>query len=163
MRSGVGQSAHRAAPAHVDLVEQQIRLAAGERLPFTQRDLALSGHAIEFRINAEDPANGFRPSPGRIARWAPPEINDDVRIDTHVEAGYVVPPFYDSLLCKLIVRGETRTEAIDRSIAALEAFVCEGPATTIPMHLAILRSQEFRDCKYTTREIPGFPPARMRD
>ena len=147
----------------VDLVEQQIRVAAGQRLQFTQRELALFGHAIEFRINAEDPENDFRPSPGRIARWVPPEISDDVRIDTHVEAGYVVPPFYDSLLCKLIVRGETRTEAIERSIAALEAFVCEGPATTISMHLAILRSQAFRDNDYTTRSIPGLPPAEKRN
>jgi acetyl-CoA carboxylase biotin carboxylase subunit len=145
----------------VDLVEQQIRVAAGQRLPFSQRELALSGHAIEFRINAEDPEDGFRPSPGLIARWEPPEIGDQVRVDTHVEAGYVVPPFYDSLLCKLIVRGETRTEAIERSIAALEAFVCQGPATTIPMHLAILRSQAFRDGSYTTRAIPGWPPTHL--
>jgi acetyl-CoA carboxylase biotin carboxylase subunit len=141
----------------VDLVELQIRVAAGQRLPFTQRELALSGHAIEFRINAEDPDDGFRPSPGLIARWQPPEESDDVRIDTHVETGYVVPPFYDSLLCKLIVRGQTRAEAIERSIASLEAFACEGPATTIPMHLAILRSAAFRDGEYTTRAIPGWP------
>ena len=143
----------------VDLVEQQIRIAAGGHLPFTQRDLALSGHAIEFRINAEHPEDGFRPSPGLIARWEPPATGDEMRVDTHVEAGYVVPPFYDSLLCKLIVRGATRTGAIDRSIAALEAFVCEGPATTIPMHVAILRSPAFRKNDYTTRAIPGWPPA----
>jgi acetyl-CoA carboxylase biotin carboxylase subunit len=142
----------------VDLVEQQIRVAAGQRLPFGQGELPLSGHAIEIRINAEDPGDAFRPSPGLISRWVPPESHDDVRVDTHVEAGYVVPPFYDSLLCKLIVRGETRAEAIARSIAALEAFVCEGPATTIPMHLAILRSPEFRRDDYTTRAIPGWPP-----
>jgi acetyl-CoA carboxylase biotin carboxylase subunit len=143
----------------VDLVEQQIRVAAGHRLPFTQQQLGLSGHALEFRINAEDPTAGFRPSPGLIARWQPPKTGDDVRVDTHVEAGYVVPPFYDSLLCKLIVRGATRAEAIERSIAALEAFVCEGPATTIPMHLAILRSEAFRKGEYTTRAIPGWPRA----
>jgi acetyl-CoA carboxylase biotin carboxylase subunit len=143
----------------VDLVEQQLRVAAGHRLPFTQRELQLSGHAIEFRINAEDPADGFRPAPGVITRWAPPPSSDNVRIDTHVETGYTVPPFYDSLLCKLIVRGETRAQAIERSIAALEAFVCEGPATTIAMHLAILRSSAFQRGEYTTRAIPGWPPA----
>lgn len=143
----------------VDLVEQQIRVAAGHRLPFTQRELVLSGHAIELRINAEDPADDFRPAPGLIARWQPPELSEHVRVDTHVEPGYGVPPFYDSLLCKLIVRGETRDEAIERAIAALEAFVCEGPATTIPMHLCILRSEAFRRGDYTTRAIPGWPPA----
>jgi acetyl-CoA carboxylase biotin carboxylase subunit len=142
----------------VDLVEQQIRVAAGHRLPFSQAELALSGHAIEFRINAEDPADDFRPAPGVITRWQPPPISEHVRVDTHVEAGYTVPPFYDSLLCKLIVRGATRAEAIERSIAALEAFVCEGPATTIAMHLAILRSLAFEKNAYTTRAIPGWPP-----
>jgi acetyl-CoA carboxylase biotin carboxylase subunit len=141
----------------IDLVEQQIRVAGGQRLPFTQGDLRLSGHAIEFRINAEDPAAGFRPAPGLITRWEPPAASDSVRVDTHVEAGYVVPPFYDSLLCKLIVRGTTRADAIERAMAALEAFVCEGPATTIPMHLAILRSEAFRRGDYTTRAIPGWP------
>jgi len=143
----------------VDLVEQQIRVAAGHRLPFAQADIQLSGHAIEFRINAEDPADGFRPAPGLIELWQPPPINDHVRVDTHVEAGYTVPPFYDSLLCKLIVRGATRAEAIERAIGALEAFVCKGPATTIPMHLAILRSEAFRRNEYTTRAIPGWPSA----
>jgi acetyl-CoA carboxylase biotin carboxylase subunit len=141
----------------VDLVEQQIRVAAGQRLPFTERELPLLGHAIEFRINAEDPGDGFRPSPGLITRWSPPQTGGDVRVDTHVESGYIVPPFYDSLLCKLIVRGATRAAAIERSIAALEAFECDGPATTIPMHLAILRSKAFRDNDYTTRAIPGWP------
>jgi acetyl-CoA carboxylase biotin carboxylase subunit len=141
----------------VDLVEQQIRVAVGHRLPFTQVDLRPRGHAIEFRINAEDPERAFCPTPGVIKRWNPPESRGDVRVDTHVEAGYVVPPFYDSLLCKLIVRGETRSEAIARAIEALEAFVCEGPATTIPMHLAILRSEAFRSGRYTTRAIPGWP------
>lgn len=140
----------------VDLVEQQLRVAAGHRLAFKQADLHLSGHAIEFRINAEDPSDNFRPAPGVVERWEPPQLSADVRVDTHVEAGYTVPPFYDSLLCKLIVRGATRAEAIERSIAALEAFTCKGPATTIPMHLAILRSEAFRRNEYTTRAIPGW-------
>jgi acetyl-CoA carboxylase biotin carboxylase subunit len=144
----------------VDLVEQQLRVAAGHRLPFTQDEIALSGHAIEFRINAEDPSEGFRPAPGLIERWEPPPSSEHVRVDTHVEAGYTVPPFYDSLLCKLIVRGENRADAIERSIAALEAFRCEGPATTIPMHLAILRAAAFQRGDYTTRAIPGWPPVK---
>jgi acetyl-CoA carboxylase biotin carboxylase subunit len=143
----------------VDLVEQQIRVAAGERLSFVQDEIRLAGHAIELRINAEDPKHGFRPTPGVITRWEVPRVGERVRVDTHVEAGYVVPPFYDSLLCKVIVRGDDRDDAIDRSIAALEAFVCEGPATTIPMHLTILRSTAFRRGEYTTRAIPGWPPA----
>ena len=144
----------------VDLVEQQLRVAAGHRLSFTQAELCLSGHAIEFRINAEDPESGFSPTPGLIERWEPPASTGDVRVDTHVEAGYVVPPFYDSLLCKLIVHAETRAEAIARAVAALEAFTCEGPATTIPMHLAILRSEAFRSGQYSTRAIPGWPSTR---
>jgi acetyl-CoA carboxylase, biotin carboxylase subunit len=141
----------------VDLVEQQIRVAAGHRLAFTQADVRLRGHAIELRINAEDPTRGFCPTPAVIRRWEPPESRGDVRVDTHVEAGYAVPPYYDSLLCKVVVRGDTRAEAIARAIAALEGFACEGPATTIPMHLAILRSEAFRSGRYTTRAIPGWP------
>jgi acetyl-CoA carboxylase biotin carboxylase subunit len=143
----------------VDLVEQQLKVAAGHRLGFAQRDLKLQGHAIELRINAEDPTRDFSPSPGVITTWQPPAASADVRVDTHVQAGYTVPPFYDSLLCKLIVRGATRERAIERAIAALEAFVCEGPATTIGMHLAILRSAAFQSGHYTTRAIPGWPPA----
>jgi acetyl-CoA carboxylase biotin carboxylase subunit len=147
----------------VDLVEQQIRVAAGHRLPWKQSDLRMTGHAIELRINAEDPNDGFRPAPGAITRWQPPGASANVRVDTHVETGYVVPPFYDSLLCKLIVRGDTRAAAIDGCIAALERFVCEGPATTVGMHLAILRSEAFRRGDYTTRAIPGWPPAKPND
>jgi acetyl-CoA carboxylase biotin carboxylase subunit len=141
-----------------DLVRAQIEVAAGRPLPFAQQDLALRGAAIECRINAEDPAAGFRPAPGRITRWRVPAM-DGVRVDTHVEDGYVVPPFYDSLLCKVIARGSSRDEAIDRMIAALGALVCEGVPTTIPMHLAILSSPAFRRGDYDTRSIPGWPPS----
>ncbi|MDH5672653.1 MAG: ATP-grasp domain-containing protein [Myxococcales bacterium] len=142
----------------IDLVEQQIRVAAGHRLPFEQGQIALQGHAIELRINAEDPSDGFRPAPGLLQQWQPPTQSVQLRIDTHVEQGYAVPPFYDSLLCKLIAQGKTRDEAIERAIEALTAFRCEGPATTIPMHLSILRSEAFRSGRYTTRAIPGWPP-----
>ena len=139
-------------------VRAQIEVAAGRPLPFAQTDVHLRGAAIECRINAEDPAADFRPAPGLISRWVAPAM-EGVRVDTHVEDGYVVPPFYDSLLCKVIARGSSRDEAIDRMIAALGALVCEGVPTTIPMHLAILRSDAFRNGDYDTRSIPGWPPA----
>jgi acetyl-CoA carboxylase biotin carboxylase subunit len=141
-----------------DLVIAQIEVAAGRPLAWRQADLALTGHAIECRINAEDPARGFAPAPGTITAWQPP-TGDGLRVDTHVTAGYVVPPFYDSLLAKLIVSAADRPAAIDKMIAALSAFEVAGVATTIPMHLAILRSPAFRDGRYDTRSIPGWPPS----
>ncbi len=141
-----------------DLVIAQIEVAAGRPLAWRQADLALTGHAIECRINAEDPARGFQPAPGTITAWQPP-AGDGIRVDTHVTAGYVVPPFYDSLLAKLIVSAQGRSAAIDKMIAALSAFEVAGVATTIPMHLAILRSPAFRDGRYDTRSIPGWPPS----
>ncbi|HTR50733.1 MAG TPA: biotin carboxylase N-terminal domain-containing protein [Kofleriaceae bacterium] len=138
-----------------DLVVGQLRVAAGEALPWTQRDIAPTGHAIECRINAEDPANHFQPAPGRITAWRVP-TGDGVRVDTHVETGYVVPPFYDSLIAKVIVLGRDRDDAIARMIAALHAFHVEGVPTTIPMHLAILGSEAFRSGQYDTRSIPGW-------
>jgi acetyl-CoA carboxylase biotin carboxylase subunit len=143
----------------LDLVKAQIAVAAGRVLPWRQSEIALTGHAIECRINAEDPAAGFRPAPGRIARWvAPGAQGGAIRVDTHVEDGYVVPPHYDSLLCKVIARGDSRDQAIDRMITALEELVCDGVPTTVPMHLAILRSPAFRRGTYDTRAIPGWPP-----
>jgi len=140
-----------------DLVIAQIEVAAGRRLPWTQDAIEMTGHVIECRINAEDPSEGFRPAPGTITRWEPPS-GDGIRVDTHIAPGYVVPPFYDSLLAKLIVRGTDRADAIERMIAALRAFTVEGVPTTIPMHLAILRSEAFRTGRYDTRSIPGWPP-----
>jgi acetyl-CoA carboxylase biotin carboxylase subunit len=141
----------------LDLVIAQIETAAGRRLRWSQDDVKLDGHVIECRINAEDPSQGFRPAPGRITTWRAP-TGPDVRVDTHVESGYVVPPHYDSLLCKVITRGATRDEACDRMTAALRELVCEGVPTTVPMHLAILGSPDFRASRYDTRTIPGWPP-----
>ena len=141
-----------------DLVIAQIEVAAGRPLAWQQSDIALSGHAIECRINAEDPAHGFAPAPGTVTAWRPP-AGDGIRVDTHVSAGYVVPPFYDSLLAKVIVTAPDRDAAIDRMIAALSAFQLAGVPTTIPMHLAILASGAFRAGHYDTRSIPGWPPA----
>src|SRR5690606_23020183 len=106
--------------------------------------LRLEGHVIECRINAEDPAAGFRPSPGTLTRFVLPPAHEDLRVDTHVAEGYEIPPFYDSLICKVIARGATRDAAADRMIEALEALRCEGVPTTIPMHLSVLRSADFR-------------------
>jgi acetyl-CoA carboxylase, biotin carboxylase subunit len=141
-----------------DLVIAQIEIAAGKPLTWAQGDIdrALAGHVIECRINAEDPSNNFTPAPGTITAWQPP-AGDGIRVDTHVEAGYVVPPFYDSLLAKLIVRGADRTDAIRRTLAALAAFRVEGVPTTIPMHQKILASEAFASGAYDTRSIPGWP------
>jgi len=142
----------------VDLMVEQIRVAAGNPLSFSQDDVKLEGHAIECRINAEDPHEGFKPSPGVITKWRAPDDAEGVRVDTHVDGGYEVPPFYDSLICKVITHGRDREQAADRMIAALESLVCEGVHTTVPMHLSILRSAGFRSSDYTTRAIPGWPP-----
>ncbi|AKF07577.1 Biotin carboxylase of acetyl-CoA carboxylase [Sandaracinus amylolyticus] len=143
----------------LDLMREMILVAAGHRLSVEQEQVTLRGHAIECRINAEDPHEGFRPSPGAITRFVPP-AGEGVRVDTHVASGYVVPPFYDSLIAKLIVHGRDRSEAIERAVSALESFVVDGVKTTIPMHLAVLRSEEFRTSRYDTRRIPGWPTSR---
>ncbi len=125
-----------------DLVKEQIRAAAGLPLSIPDRDIKLRGHAIECRINAEDPARNFAPSPGTIHTFHPPG-GPGVRVDTHVYAGYRVPPYYDSLLGKLIVHGSNREEAIARMRNALDTFVLEGVHTTIPFLLEVLESPEF--------------------
>jgi acetyl-CoA carboxylase biotin carboxylase subunit len=140
----------------IDLVEAQIRVAAGEPLWFTQDDIELRGHAIECRINAEDPSNGFSPSPGVIERWEVDTADASLRVDTHVESGYEVPPHYDSLVCKVIAWGEDRDVACDRLVTALETMRCDGISTTIPMHVAVLSSSEFRSNDYDTRAVPGW-------
>ena len=121
----------------VDLVAQQLRIAAGAPLALTQNEVRLSGHAIECRINAEAATEGFRPSPGGIVTWAPPS-GPGIRLDTHCHAGYVVPPFYDSLLAKLIVTGTDRADALARMRAALAGFTIEGIDTTLPFLRALL-------------------------
>jgi len=141
----------------VDLVEQQLRVAAGHRLPFTQAEVRLAGHAIEFRINAEDPFT-FQPSPGRITAFHPPGGNG-VRLDTAAYSGYVIPPYYDSLIAKLIVWGRTRREAIERGRRALDLFVIEGIKTTIPMHRRILDDADFVSGKLSTRFMERYARA----
>jgi acetyl-CoA carboxylase biotin carboxylase subunit len=125
----------------VDLVKEQIRAAAGE--PLTVSELPMfRGHVIECRVNAEDPARNFQPSPGLIHTFHPPG-GPGVRVDTHVYAGYTVPPFYDSLLAKLIVQGRDRPEALRRMQIALESFVVEGVTTTIPFLARVMQHPNF--------------------
>ena len=133
----------------IDMVTIQIRIAAGEPLGFSQSDITTRGHAIEFRINAEDPEHEFRPSAGVIERYLAPG-GPGVRMDSHIYAGYEVPPFYDSLLGKLIVWGPTREAAIARSRVALGELLIEGIVTNIPIHQAVLASEAFLEGRMTT-------------
>ncbi|MCK6527045.1 acetyl-CoA carboxylase biotin carboxylase subunit [Myxococcota bacterium] len=144
----------------IDLVEWQLRIAAGEPLGIRQEDVVPRGHAIECRINAEDPEEGFRPDPGEVARFAPPppEIGGArIRVETHVRSGYRIPPYYDSMICKLIAHADTRDGAADGMIAALGELRTDGVRTTAPLHRAVLASPAFREGRYDTRSIPGWP------
>jgi acetyl-CoA carboxylase biotin carboxylase subunit len=132
----------------IDLAHGQLAVAAGEGLPATGR-ASLSGHSIEFRINAEDPAAGFQPAPGTVTRFRPP-LGPGVRVDTHVEEGYTIPPFYDSLIAKVIVWGENRTVALARGRRALNELELDGVPTTRALGLDILASEGFRSGLYTT-------------
>jgi acetyl-CoA carboxylase biotin carboxylase subunit len=133
----------------IDLVATQIRIAAGEPLGFSQADVEIRGHALEMRINAEDVDHDFRPSAGIVERYLAPG-GPGVRMDSHLYAGYEVPPYYDSLLGKLIVWGRDRGSAIDRAKAALDELVVDGLVTNIPIHRALLRNEVFLDGKMTT-------------
>jgi acetyl-CoA carboxylase biotin carboxylase subunit len=126
----------------IDIIRDQILIASGERLPHRQRDIQHRGHAIECRINAEDPVT-HKPSPGKITTWHAPG-GPGVRIDTAAYAEYVIPPYYDSLIAKLVVHGSTRDEAIRRMDRALDMFVLEGVKSTIPLHRRILSTEEFQ-------------------
>ncbi len=136
----------------VDIVKTGIRIAAGEGLPIRQDEVAMEGHAIEFRINAEDPDDGFMPSPGTVTTWIPPG-GPRVRLDTHVYQGYSVPPFYDSLLAKLVVWGRDREECLARSRWALDQFVVEGVRTTIPFHRRVIDHPRFVAGDVTTHFV----------
>jgi len=133
----------------IDLVAMQIRIAAGEPLGFSQADVQPRGHAIEFRINAEDPAHDFRPSAGIVERYHAPG-GPGIRMDSHLYPGYEVPPFYDSLLGKLIAWGPDRATAIERGRAALDELVVDGLTTNVEIHKAILVNDAFLDGRMTT-------------
>ena len=136
----------------IDLVQMQIRVAAGEKLPFRQSEAVLRGCAVECRINAEDPGDGFRPSPGVVTRWQPPG-GPGVRLDSHVVTGYRVPPNYDSLIAKLLVYRPTRDEALRTMRRALDEFVVEGVKTTIPIHREMLAHPAFVEGRVDTTFI----------
>ena len=140
----------------VDLVKEQIKVAAGQELHFSQEDIGWHGHAIEMRINAEDPARNFMPAPRRITRWVAPS-GPGVRVDSGFGPGSEVPPNYDSLVAKLIVHGADRAEAIARASRALREFVVVGPATTIPYHRAIVANGDFKAGRLSTSFIPDHP------
>jgi acetyl-CoA carboxylase biotin carboxylase subunit len=126
----------------IDIVQTQLRVAAGEKLAFAQKDIQLRGHAVECRINAEDPAN-FIPSPGRITAFHMPG-GPGIRVDTHAYHGYMVPPHYDSMIGKLLAYGDTRDQALNRMRTALSEMVVEGIKTNIPLHLDLMSDGEFR-------------------
>ena len=142
----------------IDLVREQIRIAAGERLGYGQEEIRFSGHAIECRITAEDPES-FAPSPGRVTTYhAPGGLG--VRVDSALYAGYTVPPHYDSLVAKLVVHGTTRAEAIARMRRSLDEMVVDGIQTTLPLHRAILDDPEFQAGDYTIHWLERFVAAR---
>ncbi len=130
-----------------DLIKEQIKIAAG--VPISGKNYFPELHAIECRINAEDPFNDFRPSPGRITSFHSPK-GHGVRVDTHVYAGYTIPPYYDSMIAKLIVRARTRDEAILKMERALDEFIIEGVKTTVPFHQRLMRNEDFQKGNFTT-------------
>jgi len=139
----------------LDLVKEQIRVARGEALDDLNPNFKLRGHALECRINAEDPEHNFRPSPGKINTWHVPG-GMGIRVDTHAYAGYVMPPFYDSLVAKLIAHGKTRAEAIERMERALEEFIVEGIKTTISFHRQIMADEVFQSGNYDVKYVENL-------
>ena len=136
-----------------DLIKEQIKIAMGEKI--SGRNYEPQMHAIECRINAEDPYNDFRPSPGKITVLHTPG-GHGVRVDSHVYAGYVIPPYYDSMIGKLITVAQTRQEAIDTMYRALSEYVIEGVKTTIPFHLQLMQNEDFRKGNFTTKFLETF-------
>ncbi|UNK47790.1 acetyl-CoA carboxylase biotin carboxylase subunit [Arthrobacter sulfonylureivorans] len=139
----------------IDLIKLQLEIAAGNPLPLTQDDIVIRGHAIECRINAEDPQKGFLPNPGRIENFRAPG-GFGVRLDTHIETGYVIPPFYDSMVGKLIVWGQDRDEAISRALRAIEEMQIDGVTTTAQFQGEILASDVFRSGDFNTAFVAKF-------
>jgi acetyl-CoA carboxylase biotin carboxylase subunit len=144
----------------IDIVKTSIKIAAGEKLAFKQADIKINGHAMECRINAEDPDQGFRPSAGKIDTWQAPG-GLGVRMDTHVSSGYTVPPNYDSMIAKLICHAETREACIQRTLRALREFKVGPIKTTIPLQARLMQDENFRkggvDIHYLERLLAGKP------
>lgn len=139
----------------VDLIKLQIQIASGQKLPLKQSDVKILGHAIECRINVEDPARNFAPCPGKIGLYYAPG-GHGVRIDSHAYSGYTVPPHYDSMLSKLITFGHTREIAIDRMYRALSEYIIQGIPTTIPFCKAIMQDPAFRNAQFSTKYVEDF-------
>jgi acetyl-CoA carboxylase, biotin carboxylase subunit len=140
----------------VDLIQEMLRVANGEKLTFCQEELTVNGHSIECRINAEDPARNFTPSPGTITYFHVPG-GPGVRVDTHCYQGYQIPPNYDSMIAKLIVHAKDRKQAIQRMLRALDEFVIEGIKTTIPVHKRILKHPVFQSGDFNTKFLEEYP------
>ena len=139
----------------IDLVKEQIKVAAGEKLSFTQDDVKINGHAMEFRVNAEDPYNNFTPAPGPVEAVHFPG-GPGIRIDSHVYSGYVISPHYDSMIGKIISKGRNRNESIIRLKRALAEFTIDGPHTTVPLGEALMVDKRFVDGKYNTAYLDVF-------
>ncbi|WP_252502976.1 acetyl-CoA carboxylase biotin carboxylase subunit [Sporosarcina sp. Marseille-Q4943] len=134
----------------IDLIQQQLKIAAGEKLAYRQKDIKINGWSIECRINAENPAKNFMPSPGKVTMYMPPG-GFGVRVDSAMYTGYTIPPFYDSMVAKLIVHADTREEAVARMKRALDEFIIEGVDTTIPFHLNLMDHEVFKSGDFDTK------------
>ena len=141
----------------IDIVKEQIRIAGGKKLKFDQKDIQIHGHAIECRINVEDPFRDFAPSPGRITDYFPPG-GPGIRIDSHVYSGYEIPNYYDSMVAKVITVGRLRETAIMRMQRALDEYIIGGVKTTLPFHRKVLADPRFRKGRYTTSFVDEFLP-----
>ncbi len=139
----------------VDLIKEQILVAAGEKLQYTQEDIKIQGHCIEFRVNAENPEMNFIPSPGKI-EWMHAPGGLGVRIDSHCYSGYMISPYYDSMIAKLIVKGRNREEAISRMLRAMDEFTVEGPKTTLPLGISLLHDETFCSGQYNTAFLDRY-------
>ncbi|MCI0546128.1 MAG: acetyl-CoA carboxylase biotin carboxylase subunit, partial [Candidatus Rokubacteria bacterium] len=139
----------------IDLIQEQLKIASGSPLAFGQDDVKFRGHAIECRINAEDPDRDFKPSPGRIELYAPPG-GPGVRVDSHCYSGYRIPPNYDSMIGKLLAHRANRRQAIATMLRALDEFVIVGPKTTIPIHRRILTHSDFRSGEHDTGFVERY-------
>ncbi|MFS0689707.1 acetyl-CoA carboxylase biotin carboxylase subunit [Sporosarcina sp. 179-K 8C2 HS] len=134
----------------IDLIQQQLKIASGEKLAYRQKDIKINGWSIECRINAENPAKNFMPSPGKVTMYMPPG-GFGVRVDSAMYTGYTIPPFYDSMVAKLIVHADTREEAVARMKRALDEFIIEGVDTTIPFHLNLMDHEVFKSGDFDTK------------
>jgi len=139
----------------IDLVQQQLKIASGEKLVYRQEDIKINGWSIECRINAENPSKNFMPSPGKVTMYMPPG-GFGVRVDSAMYTGYSIPPFYDSMVAKLIVHADTREEAVARMKRALDEFIIEGVETTIPFHLKLMDNDVFKSGDFDTKFLERY-------